>query len=65
MVKRSKLEKHLRDHRCHFSHHGGKHDIWINPSSGKDAPIPRHSEIKKWTARGICKVLGIPAPPGS
>src|SRR6266550_4528815 len=30
-VKRAKLDKHRRDQGCHFSHHGGKHDIWINP----------------------------------
>jgi mRNA interferase HicA len=59
-VKRVKLEEHLRRHGCHFNHRGGKHDIWINPASGRDAPIPRHIEIKKWAARGICKALGVP-----
>jgi antitoxin HicB len=34
-VKRGKLEQHLRDHGCHFSHHGGKHDIWINPGQAR------------------------------
>lgn len=64
-MKRGKLEQHLREQGCHFSHHGGKHDVWINPSTGKDAPLPRHNDIKKWTARGICKVLGVRSPPGS
>jgi mRNA interferase HicA len=63
-VKRVKLEQHLRAEGCHFSHHGGKHDIWINPANGKDAPIPRHAEIKKWTARGICKALDVRVPAG-
>ena len=64
-MKRAKLEQHLREHGCHFNHHGGKHDIWINPATGKDAPIPRHTEVKKWTARGICKALGVPPAAGS
>ena len=64
-MKRTKLEKHLRDHGCRFDHHGGKHDIWVNPGSGAEAPVPRHAEIKKWTAKGVCQLLGIPAPPGS
>lgn len=38
---------------------GAEHTIWINPQTGQKASIPRHSEIKKFTARAICKDLGI------
>jgi mRNA interferase HicA len=64
-MKRTKLERHLRENGCRFDHHGGKHDIWVNPATGSDAPVPRHADIKKWTARAVCVQLGIPVPPGS
>jgi len=64
-MKRRKLEKHLATHGCQFHHHGGNHDAWLNPETGSRAPVPRHADISKFTARGICKQLGIPAPPGS
>jgi hypothetical protein len=63
-VNRAKLEKHLRQHGCHVHYHDGKHDIWINPVTGQDAPVPRHTEITKWTARGVCKAPGVPPAPG-
>jgi len=63
-MKRSKLEKHLRSFGCRFDHHGGNHDIWVNPLSGASAPIPRHTEVKKWTARGICEQLSVPVLAG-
>jgi predicted RNase H-like HicB family nuclease len=30
----------------------------------RPATVPRHGEIKFGTARGLCKQLDIPAPPG-
>ena len=65
LMKLSKLEKHMRDHGCHFDHHGGNHDFWVNPKTGQPAPVPRHKAVNKFTALGICKSLGIPIPPGS
>jgi hypothetical protein len=41
-------------------HHGGKHDIWFNPVNLAQAPLPRHPKLKRGTARGICRILGIP-----
>ncbi|MBV8417173.1 MAG: hypothetical protein JO251_18365 [Verrucomicrobia bacterium] len=36
----------------------GKHAVW-KASSGALASVPRHNELKKFTARSICKALGI------
>jgi len=46
-------------------HHGGKHDIWLNPRNLSQAPVPRHSELKKGTVKGICRILAIVAPRGA
>jgi predicted RNA binding protein YcfA (HicA-like mRNA interferase family) len=62
-VNRTELERHLRDHGCLLHHHGGNHDIWLNPANMRKAPVPRHREIKKGTVRGICRTLDIPRPP--
>jgi hypothetical protein len=63
-MKRRDLESHMVLHGCYLHHHGGSHDIWINPITARKAPVPRHNEIKTPTARGICRSLGIPMPPG-
>ena len=59
-MKRSKLIKHLKEHDCEFDRHGGNHDLYVNRSTGKVTAIPRHKEVKRFTARAICKQLGIP-----
>jgi len=60
-MKRRPLERHLREHGCVLHHHGAKHDVWLNPVTLAQAPVPRH-EIKRGTARGICRILGVPRP---
>ena len=32
-------------HGCVLDREGGRHSIFVNPSNGRKAPIPRHSEI--------------------
>jgi mRNA interferase HicA len=63
-VNRRALERHLKANGCFFHHHGGRHDIWVNSQTLAQAPVPRHSPIKRGTVRGICRLLGIPTPPG-
>jgi mRNA interferase HicA len=63
-VHRIDLEQHLRLHGCMLHHHGANHDVWLNPANMHRAPVPRHKEIKKGTARGICRMLDIPLPAG-
>jgi len=62
-MKRRDLEKHLRKHGCELDHHGASHDAWRNPLNGVIDVVPRHKEVQTHTARGICKSLGVPAPP--
>jgi mRNA interferase HicA len=49
-MKRRQLERHLRDHGCALHHHGAKHDVWLNPVTLAQAPVPRHNLIKRGTA---------------
>ena len=44
---------------CSLKQHGGRHDIYANPTNGKQAPVPRHAEIKKTLYTLIKKQLGI------
>ena len=61
-MKRREVDRHLRSHGCFLHHHGAGHDIWMNPATQARAPVPRHAEIKAGTVRGICRILGVPAP---
>ena len=45
-MKRKALIKDLVKGGCYLKRHGGRHDIYANPQNGRQAPIPRHSEIK-------------------
>ena len=49
----------LKQNGCRFLRHGkGDHDVWQNPASGRQAPVP--VEIKsRHTANAIFKQLGI------
>lgn len=63
-MNRRQFERHLRACGCQLYHHGGKHDVWINPTNLAQAPVPGHTRIKRGTVRGICRILAIPRPPG-
>jgi predicted RNA binding protein YcfA (HicA-like mRNA interferase family) len=58
-VKRRALERLLREAGAIVKREGGEHTIWMNPKTGQKSSVPRHAEIKKHTARAICKDLGI------
>jgi mRNA interferase HicA len=50
-VKKSELEKKLRELGWYLKRQGGSHEIWTN---GKNIqPVPRHREIIEGTAQGI------------
>jgi len=61
-MKRADLERHLRKNGCEVKREGGKHCFWWHPESKLTASVPRHNEIKNWTAIGICQGLKIPPP---
>ena len=59
-MKRGDLIRHLRNHGCEFVREGGAHSVWTNPQTGEIDFVPRHTEIKNYTARKICRKLSIP-----
>lgn len=64
-MKRSDLLAHLSTYGCRLEREGSRHSIWMNPATGDIQAVPRHREIKKFTARSICRRLTIPEPPGA
>lgn len=56
-MKRKDLIKKITDAGCVFVRHGGNHDLYKNPKTGKKQPIPRHDEIDVHLARHIIKIL--------
>ena len=61
-MSRQKLLKHLRKHGCQLLREGRSHSVWINPANNQQASVPRHREINDYTAKAICRQLGIPEP---
>ena len=45
---------------CALLRHGGKHDIYHNPKTGRSQPVPRHREINELLARRIIRDLTKP-----
>ena len=56
-MKRRDLIAQLEQAGCYLIRHGGKHDIYHNPDTGKTEPIPRHREINERLAKKIIKSL--------
>jgi mRNA interferase HicA len=56
-VKRRDLIHALESEGCILLRHGGKHDIFHNPKSGRSQPVPRHREINEMLARKIIRDL--------
>jgi len=50
-VKRRDLIARLEAAGAVLIRHGGKHDIYHNPATGKTQPVPRHSEINELLAK--------------
>ena len=61
-MKRRDLLQPLARQGCRFVREGSDHSIWENPANGRRASIPRHREVLEYTARKICKQLGISEP---
>lgn len=59
-MKRRDLIRHLERHGCVLYREGGSHSVYCNPANNRIATIPRHNEVNDFTARGICRDLGIP-----
>ncbi|MCK4576131.1 type II toxin-antitoxin system HicA family toxin [candidate division WOR-3 bacterium] len=59
-MKRKALIQYLIKNGCVIEREGKKHTLYYNPTTNKSATIPRHREINTFTAKAICKDLGIP-----
>ncbi|HLX45584.1 MAG TPA: type II toxin-antitoxin system HicA family toxin [Bryobacteraceae bacterium] len=58
-MKRGDVIRQLTQAGCVLKRNGKGHDIYLNPHSGKSAPVARHSEIKNTLVMHIKKQLGI------
>ena len=58
-MKTRQFVKMLKDAGCTIQRHGGNHDIWYSPKTGKTDAVPRHDskEIKKGLLQSISKNL--------
>jgi predicted RNA binding protein YcfA (HicA-like mRNA interferase family) len=61
-MKRRDLLRHLSAHGCRLLREGGRHSYWCNADNTRRSAVPRHGEISDFTARAICRDLGVPAP---
>jgi mRNA interferase HicA len=58
-VKRGAFLRELRDAGCVLKRHGKRHDLYTNPQNGRNAPVPRHTEIANTLCGVIRKQLGL------
>ena len=58
-MKRHELLRELAQAGCILYRHGKKHDIYLNPTNGRKAPVPRHVEIKNSLCEMIRQQLGL------
>jgi len=58
-MKRRELVRQLAEAGCVLLRHGSRHDIYVNPITGKKQPVPRHAEVDEHLARHIRRVMGI------
>ncbi|MDR0513042.1 MAG: type II toxin-antitoxin system HicA family toxin [Treponema sp.] len=56
-MKRQELLKLLNQMGVVFVRHGKKHDVYLQPATKSITAVPRHDEIKQFTARSIIKAL--------
>lgn len=63
-MKRVKLLKHLESNGCYLFREGKNHSVYLNTATGKISTVPRHTDIKQFTAEKICKDLEVPFPQG-
>jgi predicted RNA binding protein YcfA (HicA-like mRNA interferase family) len=56
-MKRTQLLKILNRNGVVFVRHGKKHDVYRQPATKRETTIPRHDEVKEFTARSIIEIL--------
>ena len=50
-MNRRQVVGYLRAQGCQLHHHGRTHDVWLNPATLAQVPVPRRSRIKTGTVR--------------
>jgi mRNA interferase HicA len=58
-VKRRDLIRLLEQQGCKLLREGGRHTVYLNPTTKQTSTIPRHTEVDDFLAKKICKDLGI------
>jgi len=58
-LKRKQFIKEIISKGCYLKRHGSRHDIYANPMTGRQAPVPRHPEVKESLCKLIKQQLGI------
>jgi predicted RNA binding protein YcfA (HicA-like mRNA interferase family) len=58
-MKRQAFIRELERGGCEFVRHGKRHDLYRNPATGQQAPVPRHRDIAETLCEAIRKQLGI------
>jgi predicted RNA binding protein YcfA (HicA-like mRNA interferase family) len=56
-MKKTELIQRLNQQGAVFLRRGGKHDVYVQPKTNKEATVPRHAEINEFTAKAILKKL--------
>jgi predicted RNA binding protein YcfA (HicA-like mRNA interferase family) len=56
-MKRTRLLQILNQMGVVFVRHGKKHDVYKQPLTNIETTIPRHDEVKEYTAKSIIKTL--------
>jgi len=52
-MNRAKLLQALNQKGVVFVRHGKKHDVYMQPATKMETTVPRHNEIKEFTAKNI------------
>lgn len=58
-MKRQEFVRELEAAGCELLRHGKRHDIYRNPATGRQAPVPRHREVADSLCRIIRRQLGL------
>ena len=58
-MKRKAFVRQLSKEGCVLLRSGARHDIYLNPLTGKKQPVPRHTELDNHLAKHIRKHLGL------
>jgi len=58
-MKRIDLVRYLIKKGCTLVREGSRHSVFINMVTRRSSSVPRHKEINNFTARKICRDLGV------